>query len=122
MRICAVIFGLVFLVIGVLGFLPRFAPDGELFGMFKVNTFHNMIHLITGVIFLFMAITSGYASRVFFRIFGIIYLIVAILGFFYGERSILGVVSNNMADSWLHLVLSIIMLGIGFSPSVSKKS
>jgi heme/copper-type cytochrome/quinol oxidase subunit 3 len=49
----AVIFGLVFLVVGILGFVPVAAPDGILLNTFHVNTAHNMVHVASGIIFLF---------------------------------------------------------------------
>jgi hypothetical protein len=61
---------------------------------------------------------SGFsASRTFFRIFGIIYAIVAVLGFYNGDQPLLGLISNNTADTWLHVALAVIMLLLGFGAS-----
>jgi len=49
-----------------------------------------------------------------FKIFGIVYLLVAILGFFSGSGSVLGFLDVNSADNWLHVVLGIVVLGAGF--------
>jgi hypothetical protein len=53
-------------------------------------------------------------SRTFFQIFGVVYALVAVLGFYYGDQPILGLISNNMADVWLHVVLAVAMLFLGF--------
>ena len=53
-------------------------------------------------------------ARTFFRIFGVVYAAVAALGFYYGDQPILGLISNNMADVWLHVVLAVAMLFLGF--------
>jgi hypothetical protein len=113
-RALAVIFGLVLVAFGILGFFPEFTPEGHLFGIFHVNTIHNLIHLITGVIAIICAGAGYVASRNFFRIFGVIYGIIAILGFYYGNSPILGFVANNMADTWLHVAIAVISLAIGF--------
>jgi hypothetical protein len=49
-----------------------------------------------------------------FQIFGVIYTIVAIWGFAVGTRNTLWVVSNNPGDTWLRLVLAVVMLFLGF--------
>ena len=51
-----------------------------------------------------------------FQIFGVIYAGVAIWGFAVGTGNTLGswVVSSNPADTWLHVVLAVVMLLLGF--------
>jgi len=53
-------------------------------------------------------------SRTFFKIFGVVYAIVAIWGFAVGNGNTLFVVSNNPAVTWLHVVLALAMLYLGF--------
>lgn len=107
-------FGAVFLVLGVLGFVPGFTPDGHLLGIFDVDTFHNIIHLSSGVVALFAGFKSEAASRLYFQAFGIVYGLVAILGFVYMDREILGLVANNMADNLLHVAIAGSALTLGF--------
>lgn len=111
MRIFAVLFGLFFVAIGVAGFMPSYTPDGNLFGYFSVDTMHNLVHVLTGVIALLAASSRGYATW-FFRIFGILYGALAIAGFVYGENGMM--MHINMADNVLHLVIAIVALYIGF--------
>jgi hypothetical protein len=60
------------------------------------------------------------ASRTFFRIFGIVYALVALLGFYYGDQALLGLIANNTADTWLHVVLAVVMLFLGFGAASSR--
>ncbi|MES2272808.1 MAG: DUF4383 domain-containing protein [Chlamydiota bacterium] len=114
LKIIAMVFGVIFFLIGVLGFFPALTPNGELLGIFHVNAAHNMVHLATGIISFWVGITSGHAAKIFFQIFGVIYGLVAILGFFYGDQPIFGLIANNMADAWLHVAVSAIALYLGF--------
>lgn len=111
----AIVFGIIMLVIGALGFMPEANPNGLLFGLFHVNFEHNLIHLATGVISLICGFASEHASRLFFKIFGIIYSLVAILGFYYGDRPIFGIIANNIPDAFLHVVIAVIALYLGFA-------
>jgi hypothetical protein len=120
-KTAALLFGIVFLVIGILGFVPAATtPDGMLLGIFHVNTAHNIVHLASGVVFLLCGMAGVGPSRAFFKIFGIVYALVAILGFYYGDNPLLGIISNNTAVTWLHVVLAVVMLFLGFSGSRGK--
>jgi len=110
----AVIFGIVFVVVGALGWVPAVNPGGKLLGIFDVNPAHNVVHLATGVVAIIVGVMSEKASRVFFQVFGVIYGLVAVLGFYYGDAPLLGIVANNAADSALHVVIAVIALYLGF--------
>ena len=45
----AVLFGIVFLLVGILGFVPAVTKDEMLLGIFHVNAAHNCVHLLSGV-------------------------------------------------------------------------
>jgi hypothetical protein len=114
----AILFGLVFLVVGILGFVPAATTNINgmpmLLGIFHVNAAHNIVHLASGAVFLLCGLAGAGPSRTFFRIFGVVYAAVAALGFYYGDQPILGLISNNMANVWLHVVLALAMLILGF--------
>src|ERR1700757_539443 len=114
----AILFGLVFLVIGILGFVPAATHEVNgmpmLLGIFHVNTAHNIVHLASGVVFLLCGMAGAGPSRTFFKIFGIVYALVAVLGFYYGDAPLVGIISSNTANTWLHVVLAVAMLAIGF--------
>ena len=113
-RLAAKVFGAVFVLVGLLGFVPALTPDEHLLGIFHVNALHNVIHVASGLVALAVGFTSGKSSKLYFQIFGIVYGLVAVLGFFYGDEAILGLVSNNMADTLLHVAIAATALGIGF--------
>jgi len=85
-----------------------------LLGIFHVNAAHNVVHLVSGAAALACGLGSARASRLYFQIFGIVYGLVAALGFYQGNRHLLGVISNNMPDVWLHVVISVVALILGF--------
>ena len=110
----AKVFGAVLLLVGLLGFVPALTPDGNLLGIFHVNAVHNMIHVLSGVAAL-AAGFSGYSySKLYFQVFGVIYGLVVVLGLFYGDNDILGIVAHNMADLFLHIAIAGLSLALGF--------
>jgi hypothetical protein len=116
------LFGIVFLAVGILGFVPGITTTGAdgmpmLLGIFMVNTTHSVVHIASGVVFLLASMSGAGAARLWFQIFGVIYAIVAILGFMTPNGMLLGLISNNPADTWLHVVLAVAMLAIGFGTS-----
>jgi hypothetical protein len=112
----AILFGVVFLLIGVLGFVPSVTKDEMLLGIFHVNLAHNVVHLLSGAIALWAGMTSVGASKTYFKIFGIVYALVAVLGFMKGEGLLLGLIANNVADTWLHVAIAAVSLIVGFAP------
>jgi hypothetical protein len=119
-KAAAIIFGLVFLVVGILGFVPAATTtvDGMpmLLGIFHVNAFHNYVHLASGVVFLLCGMAGAGPSRTFFKIFGLVYAAVAVLGFMNPMGPLFGMMSNNPAVTYLHVVLAAAMLFLGFAP------
>ena len=115
----AVLFGVVFLVVGILGFVPGVTKDEMLLGIFHVNTAHNAVHLLSGAVALFCGMSSVSASRMYFRIFGLVYAAVAVMGFMHmgHDTMLLGMVSNNDADTYLHVAIAAVSLILGFMPA-----
>jgi len=111
----AIIFGIFFLVAGIGGFVSSLAPDGMLFGIFMVGPVHNCIHLASGAVALLCAFSGAGAARKYFQIFGVVYLLVALLGFYYGNQALVGMVEHNKADIWLHIGIAAVSLFLGFA-------
>src|SRR5688572_18057081 len=114
LKTAAILFGIVFLLIGVLGFVPGVTDDQMLLGIFHVNPAHNVVHLLSGAVALWAGFTSTAYSRMYFRVFGIVYALVALLGFFTRDGMLLGIITNNMADTWLHVAIAVAALLLGF--------
>jgi hypothetical protein len=102
----SIILGAILLLVGVVGFF-----DELIFGLFSVNALHNLVHILSGAVPLWAGLWGGTKiSRLWLKIFGIIYLLTAILGFL-GLGTFLAV---NTADNWLHVVLGVVIAGVGF--------
>ena len=120
-RTMANVFGVVFLLVGILGFVPGVTTDGHLLGIFHVNTAHNVVHILSGLAALIAANVSERAALNYFRIFGVVYALVAILGFVAGGNApVLGIIANNPADNWLHAAIAAVALALGFAPQRTR--
>ena len=113
--------GVVFLLVGVAGFIPgvttdlydglEFAGDdgtAELLGIFKVSVLHNIVHGLFGIAGLALAATAS-GARTFLIGGGAVYLALFLLGILGGGDWI----PTNDADNWLHLVLGAGMIAAG---------
>lgn len=117
----AKIFGIGFIIGGILGFIPGITHDSKLIGIFHVNTAHNLFHLFTGVIGYWCSRESQKAAQLFLQIFGVVYGVIAVLGFGYGNAPIFGLIANNTADTWLHLAVAILSLDLSFLHKMRKR-
>ncbi len=106
----AKVFGLVFLLVGLLGFVSN--PIIGTTGIFMTNSAHNIVHILIGLVLLLTAKREATAA-LWMKIIGAVYLLVALLGFFSNTGMVLGFISVNSADNWLHLVLAVVLLGVG---------
>jgi hypothetical protein len=112
--------GVVFLVVGILGFVPgitthygalSFAGHGsgaKLLGIFQVSVLHNIVHLSFGVVGLLLAKTVDGARR-FLVGGGAVYLLLWVIGL----AGAADWIPANTADNWLHFVLGVGMIGLG---------
>lgn len=114
----------VFLLIGVLGFIPgvttdydemRFAgheSEAMLFGVFQVSILHNIVHLLFGVAGLALARTVS-GARGFLVGGGIVYAVLWLYGLLIDHDTGANFVPLNDADNWLHLGLAVGMVALG---------
>ncbi len=107
--------GAVFIVVGLLGFF-----NNPILGIFKVNLLHNLIHLISGVLAIVFAGRGEMQARMFAKVFGVVYLLVGVLGFVPGLLDKL-IAANHPSDTILHLLLGVVFLVLGFA-GASKSS
>ena len=116
--------GAVFLLVGVLGFIPGITTGydsleaaghkshAELLGIFQVSILHNVVHLLFGVAGLALARTAS-GARAFLVGGGAVYLVLWLYGLVVDKASQANFVPLNTADDWLHFVLGLAMIALG---------
>jgi hypothetical protein len=115
----------VFLVVGVLGFIPGITTNYDtmdlaghqsgpmLLGIFQVSVLHNIVHLLFGIVGLAMA-RSFSGARAYLIGGGVVYAVLWVYGLVVDDLSPANFVPMNTADDWLHLALAagMILLGV----------
>ena len=124
LRTAALVVGAVFLLVGVLGFVPGITSDygdmsaaghhsmAMLLGIFQVSVLHNVVHLLFGVAGLALSRSSA-GARAYLVGGGVVYLVLWVYGLVVDMGSQANFVPLNSADNWLHLVLGVGMIGLG---------
>jgi hypothetical protein len=124
LQIAALAVGAVFLLVGILGFIPGITTnfgdmnfighdsEAKLLGIFQVNVVHNIVHLLFGVLGL-AAARAWESSRLYLLGGGAVYLALWLYGLVIDLGSTANFVSLNTADNWLHLFLGVGMMGLG---------
>ena len=107
--------GVIFIVIGVLGFVT-----GSPLIVFEVDSVHNVVHLLSGVIALICAAVGYKASKGYLIVFGLSYGLVSALGFL-RDGDILGLLHMNTMDNYLHLGISVVALFTGLFSSPEEE-
>jgi hypothetical protein len=116
-RITAFIFGIAFLAAGLAWHIPLFFDNnGLLFGLFQIDSIHNKVHLGSGLIALGAAATSGWWAKLYFKVFGGIYLMLSILGWIFSDEFM--TMQINTADNILHLAIGVVALMIGYGMTI----
>jgi hypothetical protein len=125
-RTAAGVVGAVFLLVGVLGFIPGITQDydlmefaghesgAELLGIFQVSVLHNIVHLLFGLAGLAAARRSDW-SIYYLLGGGAVYLLLAVYGFVIEKAEDANFVPVNSADDWLHVALGVGMVGLGLA-------
>jgi hypothetical protein len=123
-RTAALAVAIVFLLVGVLGFVPGITSDyssmsfaghnseAKLLGLFQVSVLHNIVHLLFGLAGLALARTAS-GARNYLIAGGAVYLILWLYGLVVGHESAANFVPVNGADNWLHLLLGLGMIALG---------
>lgn len=114
MRRLALAFGLLLVAAGAAGFFPVLAPGGLLLGLFATDFGHNLFHIATGLFGVAMAAAGRSQSLTYFRLVGIVFFVLAVLGVFTGRSGELMGMAHNVADIGLHAALALVALYLGF--------
>jgi len=114
----AMVFGVVFIIIGVLGFtVPGGMAMGDaanapkLLGLFPVNLLHNLVHILFGVWGL-AAARSFSGAVAYCKLGGMIYLALAVIGLV--APTTFGLIPLGGNDVFLHTALGVLLVWAGF--------
>jgi hypothetical protein len=123
------LFGLVFVVVGVAGFVPgvvdhyerldwwRSGSGAQLLGVFQVSILLNLVHLGFGTLGLLMARTTP-TARVYLSGGGAAYLALGVYGLLIDRAGGWNVIPVDRADDWLHIGLGVAMLYGGLAAAL----
>ena len=120
--------GAVLVIAGIIGFFYSASFDtgtsaviantDDVFGILGVNGWHNVVHILIGLLLLACA---GSAARSAALGVGLLYLVLSIWGFIESDNVLLGLVPVNDEDNVLHLILGLLGLGAGAaSPAIGR--
>lgn len=129
----ALVFGIVFLLVGIGGFIPGLLAEraegdpalaiealhGRLMGLFPVNVVHDLIHIAFGV-WGIMAYRTLAAARLYAKSVAVIYALLVVMGFIPVLNTTFGLAPIYGHDIWLHALLAIVAAYFGFFRSASE--
>ncbi|MFJ6095594.1 DUF4383 domain-containing protein [Williamsia muralis] len=123
-QLAALAVGAVFLLVGILGFIPGITTDydtmsfashhsdAKLLGIFNVSILHNLVHVAFGVAGIVLARAAATAKS-YLIVGGVIYLALWLYGLVIDKDSAANFVPVNSADDWLHFALGVGMVALG---------
>jgi len=102
--------GVVFILVGIVGFLQPHLLGAHL------GTVHNVIHLVSGAVSLYFGTkgTLGQA-RTFCIVFGLVYGLLGVVGFVVGELNLPGPLMLGKIDHCIHVLIALLYLIGGFA-------
>jgi hypothetical protein len=124
----ALIFGIVFLAVGALGFVPNMVHPpaggphdvtmtqgyGDLLGLFPVNLLHNIVHLLFGLWGILASRGSLGGAKSYAKGVAIIYAVLTLMGLLAQTNTTFGLIPIYGNDVWLHAVLALVATYFGF--------
>ncbi|MBV9390074.1 MAG: DUF4383 domain-containing protein [Chroococcidiopsidaceae cyanobacterium CP_BM_ER_R8_30] len=121
-RYCALTIGILFLVLGIAGFIPGLVsipgasesyvpPDaapnayalgfGYVLGLFPTNFLHNLVHCAVGLLGIASYFSSN-SARNFNRAFAVAYVLIAIMGFIPIAKTTFGLMPIFGNNVWIN--------------------
>ena len=125
LRRFALVYGIVFLLVGVAGFIPGMTQPlhpghptvmgngGQLLGLFPVNELHNGVHVLFGLWGLAASRSPG-GSVAYARGVALIYALLTVFGFIPNLNTVFGMVPLYGNDIWLHALLALVAAYFGW--------
>jgi hypothetical protein len=120
-RNLALIFGIVYLGLGVLGMMPGIAtPNGALLGLFPVNLPLAIVHAAMGAWGL-AAFMGWQRARVYARSAAFIFAVLGLMGMAHGLDTVFGLMPLYGNDVWLHLLSAGIAGFVAWRPDTGER-
>jgi len=101
--------GILYVAIGILGFVPGITSDGLLLGIFAVNALHNIAHLVLGAVLIWGSMSA--AITTVNKAMAVVFGVLVIASFI---APILEQLPLNPPDTILHLASAAITAYLGF--------
>ena len=123
-RTFALILGVAFLLAGVAGFFPTPVPPdappltmdhgyGMALGTLPINTLHNVVHLLFGVLGL-AAYAGMFSARLYAQLVAVSYLLLMVMGLLPATQTTFGLIPIYGADVVLHAAIGLAAAYYGF--------
>lgn len=117
-KTASIIIGIIFLAVGLLGFTSNPVIGMADGAIFHADTTHSLVHIVSGVLFVLVALVMPASAPLFLKIFGAVYFLIGVLGFINigseGTTQLLGFLHVNGADNYLHIGLGLLIFLAGF--------
>ncbi|HYC38780.1 MAG TPA: DUF4383 domain-containing protein [Usitatibacter sp.] len=114
MKALAFAAGCAFVGLGVAGFVPALSPGDLVLGVFAVDPMQNMFRIATGLLGLALAFSGEVEARTWFRLVGIVYALLMVVGLVTARSGEVLGMSANAADHALHSAVAALALYLGF--------
>lgn len=111
MRKIIIILGALLVLLGLLGFVPNVLIGKD--GFFLTNIFHDLVHIISGLVIIFVSLKRINFIGEYLRKIGILYIALAVLGAMtigMGEGKLLWLFLLNGYDNILHLFIGTVLI------------
>ena len=96
--------GVVFILVGIVGFLKH-----DLLGA-HLGTVHNVVHLVSGALSLYFASRGLAQARMFCLVFGAVYGLLGVVGLIKGTLDLPGGLMLGQMDHYIHIAIAVLYL------------
>jgi len=121
-RLVALVSGVVFVLVGILGFIPAISPtadsvqgmevaDAAVLGLVPINVVANIVHVVLGGILLYASMSTSMAILIL-KAFGLAYLLLGVIGLIAAEG--FGIMPLGGGEMIVHFLTAIVFLVVGF--------
>jgi hypothetical protein len=111
----ALIFGIIFILIGLIGFLITLLPNTLPFlAFFSPTLGQSCLQVAVGISSVWCGGRTTYTCRLFFQMIGVVYAILALLGARFLTEDAFGLISHHQATLWFQTAVALTTLSLGF--------